>query len=585
MKKKHTGNGVTVKAYKGDAATLLAFSLDKNLLQNFTGFSIRIEFANKQGYYLFNKLTYKKRSVKIHLNKGDNIASSEFSPIQKFNWLHVPSTQHNVHSPYYGTYTYYITPRYIINKELQPLDTSLTASVSIDVSPFQKGNFRLGFTRSFIASQAYIDIFGYNNKVRPNDTDLIFDLQAQSGPSPKEKNKTIKPYSFESQFAWMGWQARMRVYEILNEVLQNQNMSLDVFAYDLNEPFVCDTLIKLAKENRVRIILDNASLHTTKDAKGNSTFEDKFEQMIDDDHQAALLVRGRFSRFSHSKILIQKLNQQPVKVLTGSTNFSTNGLYINSNHVLIFENKEVAQFYEDIFNDSFGIDKMKAFRKLDVAQTSKIFNSKRGLPDMTIRISPHPKQFAADEIDYMANVVKRAQSDVLFAVMNDTTGSGSLLQTIREAHERTDIFSYGIVDRSKDITLYKPNSKHGVRVAGHGLAKKLPPPFKQEENIPGVSIHHKFVVVDFKGDNPVVFCGSSNLAQLAETQNGDNLLEIRDRDIVTAFAIEAMRLIDHFHFRNRIIKKAIYLYTTDWYKNYYNADDLKCLERELLIKE
>ncbi len=583
MSRKSKANGVTVKAYKGDATTLLAFSLAENLLQNFTGFSIRVEF-NDKSYYVFNKLTYKSGAVNINASKNADITTSEFSPIQKFNWLHVPSTQYNISNPYYGKYTYYITPRYIVNSTLQPLNASLTSSIKIDVSPFKKGKFKLGFTRSFIASQAYINTFGDNNKIRPNDTDLIFNLDANSGPSSKEKNKAVKPYTYKQQFAWMGWQARMRIYEMLDETLKNKKLSLDVFAYDLNEPFVCDALIKLAKEDRVRIILDNASLHTDKDSKGNPAFEDVFEQMINDAGKAALLVRGRFSRFSHSKVLIQKRNQKPVKVLTGSTNFSTNGLYINANHVLIFEDKTIAQFYEDVFNDSFGVDKMKAFHTLDIATNKFDISNKRGLPDMTIRVSPHPASFAEEEINYMADAVKNATSDVLFAVMNDTTGSGNLLKNIRAAHENDNIFTYGIVDKSKDITLYKPGSKNGVRVAGAGIAHQLPPPFKEEENIPGVSIHHKFVVIDFKGKNPVVFCGSSNLAQLAETQNGDNLLEIRDADIVTAFAIEAIRLVDHFQFRNRILKNAIYLYTTDWYKNYYDANDLKCLERELLLK-
>jgi phosphatidylserine/phosphatidylglycerophosphate/cardiolipin synthase-like enzyme len=586
MKKPAFKNGVSVKAYKGDAMTLLAFSLEDNLLENFTGFSIKVSFGKQSGYYLFNKLTYKTGAVKINLNQGDDITTSEFSPIQKFNWVHVPSTQHNIGKPFYGKYTYQVTPRYIRNKELQPLDKKLTTTISIDVSPFEKGDFKLGFTRGFVASQAYVNNFGNNNKVRPNDTDLVFDLSQQSGPKPKEKNKEIKPYTFEKQFNWMGWQARMRIYEILDEVLKNKNMTLDVFAYDLDEPFICNSLIKLAKEERVRIILDNASLHTGVDKKGHPAFEDVFEDVIENDvKKAALLVRGRFSRFSHSKVFIQKLNTKPVKVLTGSTNFSTNGLYINANHVLIFNNAEVAQLYEDVFNESFGTDKMKDFRNTTIAAQSFDFTKKKELPEITIRFSPHSKTFAAEEITQIATRVKKAGSDILFAIMNDTTGSGDLLKTIRTAHERDDIFTYGIVDKSKDVTLYKPNSKKGVRVAGIAKAERLPPPFKEEEKIPGISIHHKFVVVDFKGKDPVVFCGSSNLAQIAETENGDNLIEIRDREIVTAFAIEAMRLIDHFHFRNREQKKEIHLYITEWFKNYYNPKDLRCLERELLVKE
>jgi len=41
------------------------------------------------------------------------------------------------------------------------------------------------------------------------------------------------------------------------------------------------------------------------------------------------------------------------------------------------------------------------------------------------------------------------------------------------------------------------------------------------------------------------------LAVQGETDNGDNLLEIRDEDVVTAFAIEAVALVDHFDFLDR----------------------------------
>jgi hypothetical protein len=42
------------------------------------------------------------------------------------------------------------------------------------------------------------------------------------------------------------------------------------------------------------------------------------------------------------------------------------------------------------------------------------------------------------------------------------------------------------------------------------------------------------------GPNPVVFCGSSNLSSGGESCNGDNLLAIYDRDIATAYAVEAI---------------------------------------------
>jgi len=194
-----------------------------------------------------------------------------------------------------------------------------------------------------------------------------------------------------------------------------------------------------------------------------------------------------------------------------------------------------------------------------------------------------------------------AKSDVLFAIMKDNSKS-SILDAVMEQVKSDKVFTYGITDTIGDKTeifLYKPDSKRGVRIAGRPGQFILPPPFDEESDIPGISVHHKFIVVDFKGANPVVYCGSSNLAFTPEQRNGDNLLEIRDADTVTAFAVEAIRLVDHFHFRNaqflaqqkNIIpnKKTatIHLHGSkekNWVKAYYDKDDLMFLERTLLIK-
>ena len=73
---------------------------------------------------------------------------------------------------------------------------------------------------------------------------------------------------------------------------------------------------------------------------------DSGENLKDD----ALLVqptflRGCFDRFSHDKIFIVSKSGSPIRVLTGSTNFSITGLYVNANHVLVFEDNNVAAKY------------------------------------------------------------------------------------------------------------------------------------------------------------------------------------------------------------------------------------------------
>src|SRR6201999_2548657 len=103
-------------------------------------------------------------------------------------------------------------------------------------------------------------------------------------------------------------------------------------------------------------VLDNSSTHIGNMSGGQPQFEDRFETAFKQ-HAAgkenAGIVRGHFLSLAHSKILIQKKGGQAIKVLTGSTNFSTNGLYVNANNVLIFDDVNVAALYEKVFEASF----------------------------------------------------------------------------------------------------------------------------------------------------------------------------------------------------------------------------------------
>ena len=118
----------------------------------------------------------------------------------------------------------------------------------------------------------------------------------------------------------------------------------------------------------------------------------------------------------------------------------------------------------------------------------------------------------------------------------------------------------------------------------------------------GHQIHHKFVVCGFNGPDPVVYCGSSNLALGGEQLNGDNLLALHDEDVATVFALEALALVDHFNFLDRLAKgpkakktrtlKATklqsavsagwFLSTSDkWTIPYFDPKDLHSVDRQL----
>ena len=62
-------------------------------------------------------------------------------------------------------------------------------------------------------------------------------------------------------------------------------------------------------------------------------------------------------------------------------------------------------------------------------------------------------------------------------------------------------------------------------------------------------MHHKFLVVDFNKPTARVYLGSYNFSVPADTKNGENLLLIRDRRIAVSYMVEALSMLDHYHFR------------------------------------
>jgi phosphatidylserine/phosphatidylglycerophosphate/cardiolipin synthase-like enzyme len=300
-----------------------------------------------------------------------------------------------------------------------------------------------------------------------------------------------------------------------------------------------------------------------------------------------------------------------VKVLTGSTNFSVTGIYVNANHVIVFNDPKVAAKYSEVFEQVWTDEaKRNTFQKSELATNQFPFSSK-ATPRTEITFAPHPKDFAATILtDLTARIAKEGKKgkttgSVLFAVMALNTGTGPVLPALEELHKDQSIFSFGISDSPKGIFLYTPGKKEGVLVTGRPTSTQLPPPFDQ---VPGVGIghqvHHKFIVCGFNGADPVVYCGSSNLASGGEESNGDNLLAIHDGDVATAFAIEALALVDHFNFLDRFAKApkapknartnppaatqqaaasaGWFLSTTDkWVAPYYDSNDLHFMDRQI----
>ena len=141
------------------------------------------------------------------------------------------------------------------------------------------------------------------------------------------------------------------------------------------------------------------------------------------------------------------------------------------------------------------------------------------------------------------------------------------------------------------VNVFKPGQSNGILTSFAFLKGQVSASFQAEwGGGMGQVIHDKFIVVDFNDHTPLVFTGSSNLAEGGEMQNGDNLLCIADRATAIAYGVEAIRLVDHYHFR-AIMQSAtgdqsltLQANAANWWTPYYDPANIKYHDRTLFSR-
>ena len=583
-----------VNAYVSDGSVLLAFDMPQPA-DDFAGFAIQCFPNGDKPYYLQNRLSLTK-GVSKSTKPTNPWTDSNKAPFQKFYWMHFPPTVDHIRK-----YDYEVTAMHYDGKSGLKAGEKQRISVDFDEFCNQYKKFRPGFTRGYIASQAYATEFK-NALIRPD---------VKKG---QKKQMLFDTKKYEKQWAWLGYTARQLVFNFLNDCLKDKSIHVDLFAYDLDEPDFIRGIVELGKQGRLRAFLDNADLHT------------KTGAVEIDAHKAILaaagshnVVQGCFKRFAHCKVMVARRNGQPFKVFTGSANFSVRGLYVQANNCIVIDDPKTAKAYGDAFDEAFTQQqKLKSSAKTATAFAKSPIAAKYvdcsgpDLPKFEVAFSPHTSESVS--LDAVAQAIKNAKSSVIFAVMQ-LGGSGTVLQQLGTLNQRKDIFAYGMTQNAgagdedskpkgkatgkakkpSGITLFAPGSaQHGQFAAFSFLNQHVPPPFDKEySGGMGQTIHNKFVVVDFNGEDPVVFTGSSNLAKGGEVANGDSLLAIRDRNTAIGYAIEGIRLVDHYHFRmlqaQHPSSKPITLQQAGdkakkWWTPYYDPKDTKYTERVLFAQ-
>jgi len=487
---------------------------------DFAGFSIEVKSPGKRTFSpLRNRIAFSYEQPTATAVNGFRNYSSLVAPFQKFRWLHFP------YDPKDGTYHYRVTKLHM------PSDNKLRSgdSTTVDI-PLSKETYSafldVGFTRSFASSQAYVDKFH-------NDPDII-PTNSSSGLSFDKSKSPVGVYQ------WLGFEAYDLLFSLLNEVVQNSDLSLDVFAYDLDEPDIVNQFAAIG--TRLRIIVDNSADHAkaTNDA---SIAAEKLKSTAGEKN----VHRMHFHGLQHNKVLIVKKHGKPIKVLFGSTNFSFRALYIQANNTLLFASEDIAnlfsQYFDLAFTDSTNLTSDALFKSWHNLHIS-------GKPSLQLCFAPHSSSDLS--LDPIGEAIRQAKSSVFFAIAFLYQTRSGAVRTAIDDLMKSDLFCYGISDKTSSLEITKPDGSVALVPFGY-LAANAPPPFSAEwSGGSGINEHNKFVITDFNLPTARVYTGSSNLSPSGETKNGDNLILIEDQRVAVSYAIDALRIFDHLHFRSRM---------------------------------
>ena len=342
----------------------------------------------------------------------------------------------------------------------------------------------------------------------------------------------------QEALAWMGFEARSAILDVLDQALADTSAQVRVVAFDFNEPEVVSRLAKL--KTRLKVIIDNSDDHSA-----STTAETAAAAMLGKSAGAGNVKRQHMGNLQHNKFIVVD-GQKVQAVVCGSTNYSWRGIYVQNNSALVFHGKTAVQAYLAAFNGYWAHDDLPGFGATTAAKWSDL-----GLAGIKAQVSfsPHAAKNAV-LVAIADDMAKNTQSSLFFSLAFLYQTPGPVLDAIKKLAQDDKVFSYGISDHEvKGLQLLKPDGTLSV-VSPQALSKNLPQPFKAEPTGgSGVRMHHKFVVLDFDKPTARVYVGSFNFSKAADLSNGENLLLIRDRAVAVAYTVEALRIFDHYHFR------------------------------------
>jgi phosphatidylserine/phosphatidylglycerophosphate/cardiolipin synthase-like enzyme len=510
----------TLKIHRGDGMALIAMNWkDGEPPQDFVGFAIEYKEPGGDRFFpLKNRINFPGPGGEVNPDR----LPTTLSPIQKFRWVHFPR---NAELP--GEFVYRVSPVFMNERDELSYGEPQEAAIELRRETYP-GRLNVTYTRGFVSSQAFVDLFASEGPI------------SQLLPSKADDGLTFTPThpKAEEALAWMGFEARHAILEVLDQAIADEEARVGVVAYDLNEPDVVLRLEQLG--DRLKVIIDDSDSHGEADS-AESQAEERLVASAGEDN----VKRQHMGNLQHNKTIVID-GQQVQAVVCGSTNFSWRGFFVQSNNAMVLRGENAVKPFLAAFDDYWHNDDAAGFGETPSAEWTDL---ELGGIDARVAFSPHAPENAllAEVAD---DIGEQTTSSLFYSLAFLHQTPGPILDSIEKVTQNDEIFVYGVSDKEVGgLDLQKPDG-NVAPVSPAALGENVPEPFKSEPaGGSGNRMHHKFVVIDFDKPTARVYLGSYNFSSAADKDNGENLLLIRDRRVAVSYAVEALRLFDHYHFR------------------------------------
>jgi phosphatidylserine/phosphatidylglycerophosphate/cardiolipin synthase-like enzyme len=507
----------TLKVRRGEGMAMLTMDWkDGTPPDDFVGFEIGFQPPGEDRF-----LTLENRIAFPGVDRdAPEARSSHRSPIQKFRWVHFPRD-----AEVDGEFTYRVVPVFMDDEDELSYKEPQTAAIALGGETYP-GKLNVAFTRGFVSSQAFVDYYGADS------IPTLLPVKADKGLSFVPTHPKA-----EEAFNWMGFEARRAILDLLDKAVADESAEVRVVAYDLNEPEVVSRLEKLGK--RLKVIIDDSGSHGESDSA-----EKQAEEALKKSAGDGNVKRQHMGDLQHNKTIAVD-GDEVQAVVCGSTNFTWRGFYVQSNNAMVLHGEAPVRAFSAAFDGYWEHDDKAGFAATPAAGLTDL--ELEGI-DARVGFSPHSEDNSllakiADDIG------DGTTSSLLYSMAFLYQTEGPIRDAIQKVTDDDSIFVYGISDHDAGLDVQKPDGNISP-VFPADLDSKVPPPFKAEPSGgSGVRLHHKFAVIDFDKPTARVYLGSYNFSSPADTSNGENLLLVKDRRVAASYAIEALRIFDHYHFR------------------------------------